>query len=275
MREIREVERAQRALARCVAKQACGGLAQSRSSTSAMILAQVCMDELGRRCRISGAGEEASVVTYAPVVAAALSGATLRQLSYWRSSRSSEGPLLAPRVHRPRTRVSYSFLDVLALRTFVFLRAQDVPLQHVRKAVRSLGEMGETKHLSAYRLVAVGREVVWKVSDESAVGLTRHPGHQVIAAMVDILAAFRGARGRDVVPLLHPKPGVEVDPEVRGGYPVLEGTRVPYDLVAALLQDGLAADDVSGFYSSVWPEAARGALDFARYVEGYRGQAAA
>jgi uncharacterized protein (DUF433 family)/DNA-binding transcriptional MerR regulator len=215
------------------------------------------------------------VVTYAPVVAAALSGATLRRLSYWRSSRSTEGPLLAPRFHRPRTHVSYSFQDVLALRTFVYLRTQDVPLQRVRKAVGSLREMGETKHLSAYKLVAVGRDVVWRVSDEQAVDLTRHPGQQMIAEMVDILAAFRDVRGREVVPLLHPKPGVEVDPDVRGGYPVNEGTRVPYDLVAALLEDGLAADEVSGFYPSVWPDAARGALDFARYVEGYRRPAAA
>ena len=212
-------------------------------------------------------------MSYSPVLAAALSGATLRQLSYWRSARSSEGPLLAPRFHRPRTRVSYSFQDVLALRTFVFLRARDVPLQRVRRAVRSLRGMGETEHLSAYKLVAVGRDVVWKASE--ALDLTGQPGHQVIAEMVDILAAFRGAHGREVVPLFHPKPGVEVDPDVRGGYPVIEGTRVPYDLVAALLGDGLMADEVSGFYPSVWPDAARGALDFARYVDEYRPAAAA
>lgn len=76
------------------------------------------------------------------------------------------------------------------------------------------------------------------------------------------------------MPLLHPKPGVEVDPEVRGGYPVIEGTRVPYVLVAALLSDGLAPSDVSSFYPSVWPEAARGALDFAKYVDEFRGAAA-
>lgn len=209
-------------------------------------------------------------MTYAPVVAAALSGATVRQLSYWRSARSSEGPLLAPRFHRPRTRVSYSFQDVLVLRTFVYLRAHDVPLQRVRKAVRSLRKMGETEHLSAYKLIAVGRDVVWKVSTELAVDLTGQPGHQVIAEMVDILGAFRGARGREVVPLLRPKPGVAVDPEVRGGYPVIEGTRVPYDVVAALLGDGLGADEVSSFYPSVWPDAANGALDFARYVDEYR-----
>lgn len=177
--------------------------------------------------------EEGATVTYSSVVAAALSGASVRQLSYWR----------------------------------------DVPLQRVRKAVRSLRELGERKHLSTYQLVAVGRDVVWRVSGGSAVDLTAQPGHQVIAEMVDVLAAFTGARGRRVVPLLNPKPGVEVDPGVRGGYPVIEGTRVTYDLVAALLADGLAADEVAGFYPSVWPEAARGALDFARYVDEYRAAA--
>jgi uncharacterized protein (DUF433 family)/DNA-binding transcriptional MerR regulator len=214
-------------------------------------------------------------VSYTPVVAAALSGATPRQLSYWRSSRSSETPLLAPRYYERGARVAYSFQDVLALRTFVYLRAHDVPLQRVRKAVRSLRGMGETQHLSAYQLVALGRDVVWTVSDQLAVDLTRQPGQQVIAQMVDILAAFRGMSGREVVPLLEPKPGVAVDPEVRGGYPVIAGTRVPYDLVAALLMDGVAVEAVSRFYPSVQPHAARGALAFARYVSEHRGAAAA
>lgn len=208
-------------------------------------------------------------MSYKPVVAAALSGATLRQLSYWRSRRSAE-PLLAPELHKPRSRVSYSFQDVVALRTFVYLRAQEVPLQRVRKAVHNLRDMGEAKHLSTYRLLADGRDVVWRVSAGMAVDLTRRPGQHVIAEMVDILSAFRGTDGREVLPLYRPKPGVAVDPEVRGGYPVIEGTRVPYDAVASLLEDGLAAEGVSDFYPAVTADAARGALRFARYVDGYR-----
>lgn len=166
--------------------------------------------------------------------------------------------------------MSYSFRDVVALRTFVYLRSREVPLQRVRKAVRSLRDMGETEHLSSYQLMADGRDVVWKVSDDVAVDLTRYPGQQIIAQMVDILAGFHGSHDREVVPLYHPKPGVEVDPEIRGGYPVIAGTRVPYDLVASLLEDGVAAEDVAGFYPAVSAEAARGALAFARYVDGYR-----
>ncbi|MGH3930889.1 MAG: DUF433 domain-containing protein [Pseudonocardiaceae bacterium] len=209
-------------------------------------------------------------MSYRSVVAAALSGAPLRQLSYWRSSRSSEAPLLAPALHKSRSRVSYSFRDVVALRAFVYLRSREVPLQRVRKAVQSLRDMGATEHLSSYQLVAVGRDVVWKVSDQVAVDLTRSPGQQVIAQMVDILAAFHGIQDREVVPLYHPKPGVAVDPEIRGGYPVIVETRVPYDLIASLLDDGVNAEEVAGFYPAVSPDAARGAVAFARYIDSYR-----
>jgi len=84
--------------------------------------------------------------------------------------------------------VSYSFRDVVALRTFVYLRSREVPLQRVRKAVRSLRDMGATEHLSSYQLV---------------------------------------------------------------------------------LEDGVTAEEVAGFYPAVSANAARGALAFARYVNGY------
>lgn len=211
-------------------------------------------------------------MSYKPVVAAALSGASLRQLSYWRSSRSAEAPLLAPAFHVPHARVAYSYRDVVALRTFVYLKSQGVSLQGVRRAVRSLRELGELDHLSSYRLVAVGRDVVWRVSDEIALDLTRHPGQLVIADMVDILAEFRGPEpeARKVVALHDPAPGLEIDPDVRGGYPVIKGTRVPYDVVASLLDDGVAAEQVEHFYPSVSARAALGAAEFARYIDGYR-----
>lgn len=214
-------------------------------------------------------------MSYPSVVAAALSGASLRQLSYWRSERSSDGPLLSPSIHNRGGRVAYSFQDVIALRTFVYLRAQHVPLQRVRKAVHNLRQLGETEHLSSYQLVAVGKDVVWRVSHDVAMDLTLSPGQHVIAEMIDILDSFQGAHERQVVPLRRPKPGIEVDPDIRGGYPVIAGTRVPYDVVSSLVQDGLAPEDVVSYYPSVSPAAARGARDFAEYVDEYRDKAVA
>ena len=36
--------------------------------------------------------------------------------------------------------------------------------------------------------------------------------------------------------------GIAIDPEVRGGQPCIDGTREPYDVIAALTLDGLDAE---------------------------------
>lgn len=207
-------------------------------------------------------------MSFTPVVAAALSGASTGQLAYWRSSQTSE-PLLRPHYYAPRSRVSYSFRDVVALRTFVYLRSRDVPLQRIRKAVARLGKLGHDAHLSEYSLLAMGHDVVWRIADDAAVDLTGIPGHGLLAQMVDIFAPFVNMQSQDVVDLRRPKPGISVDPDVRGGFPVVEGTRVPYDLVASLLDDGLDLGAISDIYPSVTVDGARGAAEFARYVEGF------
>lgn len=42
---------------------------------------------------------------------------------------------------------------------------------------------------------------------------------------------------------------------------------MPYDVVASLLDDGVAAEEVAGLYPAVSADAARGALAFARYID--------
>jgi uncharacterized protein (DUF433 family) len=210
-------------------------------------------------------------MSYKPELAATLSGASVRQLAYWRSRRFSE-PLLAPEACTSRARVAYSFQDVVALRSFMYLRSKAVSLQRVRKAVRELRERGEMEHLSAYQLVAVGGgDVVWRKSDGEAIDLTGRPGQRLIAEMVDILAAFTVGDDARVVALFEPARGVSVDPEVRGGYPVIAGTRVPFDLVASLVADGVDPVDIAAFYPSVNAEGAEGARSLADLVGAVRG----
>lgn len=214
-------------------------------------------------------------MSFTPVLAAALSGASTRQLSYWRSARTPE-PLLAPEHYAPRTRVSYSYRDVLALRTFVYLRSQDVSLQRIRKAVASLRMLGEDAHLAAYRLVAMGHDVVWRRSSDDGVDLTHSPGQRVLPHLIDVFAPFENQRQQTVVDLRRPRPRISVDPDVRGGFPVISGTRVPYDLVASLVDDGLDASAIAEIYPSVPVDAAQDAVDFSRYVDGFdRSQIAA
>jgi len=200
-----------------------------------------------------------------PVLAAALSGASTGQLAYWRSARTSE-PLLAPAHHRPGSRVYYSFRDVVALRTFVYLRSNDVPVQRIRRAVASLRRLDNYEQLSEYSLVARGQGVAWRPAAGEAVDLTGKAGQRVLAHMADILAPFVNSRNETVVDLHRPMPGISIDPGIRSGFPVIEGTRIPYDLVATLVDDSYGVADIADIYPSVTVDAARGAADFARYV---------
>ncbi|ASW56033.1 DUF433 domain-containing protein [Plantactinospora sp. KBS50] len=207
-------------------------------------------------------------MAYEPRVAAALSGATVRQLSYWRRTRA-----LVPETSASRP-VLYSFRDLVALRTFAYLRG-DRSLQSIRKAVRTLKDIGETEHLSSYRLVAQGKRSIALVQDEGAVDLVEKPGQSLtVVKLGDVLQSF--PVGDIQVPdLLHPRERISVDPEIRGGHPVVEGTRVPFEVVADLVRDGVEPEQVAAFYPSVSADAARDAADFADYVDRSAGRRAA
>jgi DNA-binding transcriptional MerR regulator len=115
---------------------------------------------------------------YPSHIAATLSGAGLRQLEYWRSG--GDAALLVPELPKTGGRVLYSFRDVVALRAFVYLR-ESVSLQRIRKAVENLRGLGNTDHLSRYRLVGTGRSIVLIAPGEAAIDLVTHPGAQRFA----------------------------------------------------------------------------------------------
>lgn len=199
-------------------------------------------------------------MAYEPRVAAALTGATLGQLRYWRKTR-----VLSPELS-PARPVLYSFRDLIALRTAVYLRT-DRSLQAIRKALQTLHDIGETGHLSSYRLVSQSRKSIALVRDDGAVDLVEKPGQSLtVVKLGDVLQSF--PLGDVEVPnLLHPRRCISVDPQVRGGHPVVAGTRVPFELVAGLVRDGVAPEKIADFYPSVTAAAARDAADFADYVD--------
>lgn len=205
-------------------------------------------------------------MSYAPKLAAALSGATIRQLAYWRKPGPDGRPVLMPEYSTLRP-IEYSFRDVIALRTCVRLR-QEASLQKIRRALDALRmDLGLRDHLSSYRLVADGSSI-YLADEDHAVDLVSQKGNLVIHEFVEVLAPFY-VQGRQIPALLEPRKHVQIDPGVRGGEPIIAGTRVPYDEVAALLRDGVPAEEVGEFYPQVSPEAAEDALDFATYVDSY------
>lgn len=97
-------------------------------------------------------------MSYAPKLAAALSGATIRQLAYWRKPGPDGRPILTPE-HSASRPIDYSFRDVIALRTCVRLR-QEASLQKIRRALDALRiDLGLREHLSSYQLVADGSTI--------------------------------------------------------------------------------------------------------------------
>jgi uncharacterized protein (DUF433 family)/DNA-binding transcriptional MerR regulator len=198
---------------------------------------------------------------------AALSGATMSQLRHWRSTQ-----LIEPEYRTP-TRVFYSYRDIVALRTFVYLR-ESQSLQKIRKAVSGLRSLKKLGHLSQYRLVSQG-DTIFLVDDTEDVDLIRHPGQTTLIRLDDVVRPFDTTDGVHVRDLARPAKHVSVDPAVQGGHPVIAGTRVPFEAVATLVADGVPAEDIRLFYPTVTADAARSALDFAEYVRRFETVAAA
>ena len=206
---------------------------------------------------------------YSAAMAAAMSGTSVRLLAYWRSSVRG-GPLLHPEYAHDH-RVLYSFRDVVALRTVAYLR-EEVSLQRIRRAVETLRDLGSRDHLSRYRLIADGGSVVWVTDVQAAeepaggVDLVLQPGQEVLVQLKDVLSPFTNATGIDVPDFTRPRPRLLVDADILAGYPVVTGTRVPFDLVAGLVAGGIPVDRVRDYYPGVDPDAATQAADYAAYA---------
>jgi uncharacterized protein (DUF433 family)/DNA-binding transcriptional MerR regulator len=205
---------------------------------------------------------------------AALTGATVRQLNYWRTPRGGRGPLLVPEYREGRTYL-YSYRDVIALRMFVYLR-EKTSLQRIRRAVGELENLGDQEHLSRYKLAVTSDSIVWieprslYAEKQQYTDLVKRPGQRAISAVMEqILASFE-TENRKVLPFPRPLRHIHSNPDVLGGFPVIEGTRVPYDLVASLVRDGVSASEVRSFYPSVNSAGALDAERFASYVDQYR-----
>ncbi|HVE69283.1 MAG TPA: DUF433 domain-containing protein [Solirubrobacteraceae bacterium] len=201
-------------------------------------------------------------------IASTLTGASVRQLAYWRRETASAPPLLEPAA-KVGGRYLYSWADVMALRSIVYLRAEK-SLPKIRRAVETLRglEANEWDHLSQYQLVRTAETIVVRTPKGDLLDLERAPGTVLDEVLMqDVLAPFQTRSGAEVPDFRRPRPHLRVDPAVLGGYPVVVGSRVPFDVVAALADDGAPAADVVRVYPAVkTAEAVSDAQEFAHLV---------
>ena len=194
-------------------------------------------------------------------LASKMSGATMHQLSYWRGSK-----ILIPEIENKKSPFLYSFRDVVALRTFAWLRG-DHSLQMIRRAFDTMGELDMVEHPSRYKLVKLGKSMGVVRDDGTIIDIAKEPGQEVIGTLEDVFEEFEDHRGRHVDNLIHPREGVEVNPERLGGWPTITGTRIPFDTIADLIADGsVAPEHVGNLYPGVTAAAAMDALSYQRSV---------
>jgi uncharacterized protein (DUF433 family)/DNA-binding transcriptional MerR regulator len=200
-------------------------------------------------------------------ITSVLTGATVRQLAYWRRRTISAEPLLVPEGRRAG-RYLYSWADVVALRSIVYLR-QEKSLPRIRRAVGMLRQLeaDDWQHLSAYRLISTESTIVVQTPAGQLLDLELQPGTVLEEVLMrDVLEPFETSGGRSVPALERPRPQITVDPSVLGGYPVIAGSRVPFDVVARLAEDDLEPAEIIAIYPSVAPESIEDATWFAEQV---------
>jgi uncharacterized protein (DUF433 family) len=206
-------------------------------------------------------------VAFPVPIASVLTGATVRQLAYWRKPTQSAQPLLVPAGKRGG-RYLYSWADVVALRSIVYLR-QEKSLPRIRRAVATLRtlESEEWIHLSAYRLISTPSSILVRTPAGQLLDLDRQPGTVLEEVLMqDVLGPFETQDGRQVPALRSPRARIAVNPAVLGGFPTIAGTRVPFDVVAALANDDLEPDEIAEVYPSVDRDAIGDAVSFAEQV---------
>jgi len=189
-----------------------------------------------------------------------LTGASIYQLKRWRRT-----GLLVPEA-QPFRPPLYSFRDLVAIRTVVWLRTE-VSLQRIRKALANLPVLDFTEHPAAYEFATDGKSIGVLDENRQVVDLVERPGQIQIFNLAEVFSEFENKSGRRVVNFRKPRDHLEVHAGRLGGWPTVLHTRVPYDDVAKLLRTGdIRPEQVSRFYPSVTAEAAVDAYEFDREV---------
>lgn len=193
---------------------------------------------------------------------ATLSGTSMHQLYLWRKS-----GLLVPEVSSGRPPL-YSFRDVTALRAMAYLRAR-TSLQSIRTAFGTLRALNFEDHPSAYRFETDGRTIALTDAAGNTVDLVRHKGQMAAFTLADIFRPFENLQNQTVADFEHPRPRLAVNGERLGGWPTIDGTRVPFDVVTQFLGEDPDEDDFEDldyYYPDVSREAAEDAVDFGAEV---------
>ena len=151
----------------------------------------------------------------------------------------------------------YSFRDLVALRTVAWLRT-NTSLQKVRRAFAQLGEFDLTDHPAAYEFAVGSVAAVSRCGRMRVHGPREEPGQYQFYTLADVFRPFNNRNDEMIVDFQKPRPTLRSTQRKLGGWPTIDGTRVPFDIVADALSGDLplSSDQVQAFYPG---ESERGA----------------
>lgn len=210
-----------------------------------------------------------TAMSYPMNLTSVLTGATPSQLQRWRTT-----GLVVPEV-QPFRPPLYSFRDLMLLRSIVFLRAH-TSSQKIHRAFNNLrtvkDDLGNAifafEHPSEFHFGVDGDTIYLGTASGEAIDILKRVGQPTIFSFEDMLAAFSNFKQAPVPELARPSEHLELRPTRMSGWPTISNTRVPYDLIARLVDNKTVfPDDVPDYYPTVSAEAARDAVEFNARVE--------
>jgi uncharacterized protein (DUF433 family) len=177
-------------------------------------------------------------------------------VGYWAKTK-----LIVP-AHRRGRLLLYSFADLRDLVVCRLLKEQGANIRAIRRALKHVRGVQHAERITEANF-GVTKDGGLVYDDRGPIRADRG-GQRVF--WVDLGKAYEelGARAGDVLEL-RPKDRVVIDPAVRGGAPVVRGTRIPTRLIAELVeQDRLDVAEVIELYPSLTAADVEEVLEFER-----------
>lgn len=203
-------------------------------------------DTNGVTTAVRGPAEQANLLTiglYGPAEVSHLLGIPLSTVHRWivgysfplaRHFRAKKPPVFTPVLPRIEGRLTLTFLDLVQLRVVRAFREAGVPLQRIRSAGETAGDLFGTSHPLAHLRFKTEGKGVWndittkaerEVMNLSAAGQRAFP--EVVAESLKEVSYATEPELADRWYAAGPGGGVVLDPEVAFGAPVVVNANVP------------------------------------------------
>lgn len=194
---------------------------------------------------------------YSASEVARIAGVPRSTLDYWSRTKLI---VASQRAFPPRL---YSFADLRDVCVASKLREQKAKIHHIRRALDYVRKEHDVARLAHANFVVTDGGLTFLPPGEAEPVAPHLQGQRKYFVNMPEILKELGA-GDATVQQLRPSSRVLIDPAVRGGTPVIEGTRIPTQLISELVDEGLSYGDIVDLYPSLSRDDVDAAVDWER-----------